>query len=169
MRKIVVFMLVAVAGLSGCASLMPKPYSFAREGSAGTAAITFLGGNPGVSFVYFDDNGLPDPEEGTFWSPLTFPAGEPLDITVHAYFEQQATNNSSAGLLGSLISLTATSIIAASTYVNVDVVLNCPPLEVGKNYQLAFRRESGKHKLVLSETETKKAVYQQEFNPKGSL
>ncbi|MDR1468052.1 MAG: hypothetical protein LBT00_02025 [Spirochaetaceae bacterium] len=168
MRKVVFFMLLTAAtiGLNGCASLTPKTYSFAEEEGADTAAITFQGGSPSVSFVYFNDNGLPEPEEGTYWSPLTFPAGKPLDITVHAYYEQKATDSPSSGLLGSLIVLTATSVVSAATYVNIDVVFNCPPLESGKNYQLAYRRESGKHKLVLSEVATKKAVYRQEFTPK---
>jgi hypothetical protein len=167
MKKIVFCMLLAAAsiGINGCATSKSIPYSFAEE-STDTAIVTFKEGSPSVWFVSFEDSGLPEPEKGTFWSPLSFPTGRPLDITVHAYYEQKATDSPSSGLLGSLIVLTATSAISAATFVSVDVVFNCPPLEAGKNYQLAYRREVGKHKLLLTDTGTNKVVYQQEFSPK---
>jgi len=71
---------------TGCAS---KPveafYSFAQNESK-SAKIEF-GGDPGARFISFEGTKLPKPEKGTLWSnTITFPAGEPFKLTVHAQY-----------------------------------------------------------------------------------
>jgi hypothetical protein len=161
----------AVAVLfAGCAttSRTAVPFSFVEDG-ADSASIEMVGGSPGVSLVYFDKNELPQPAEETYWSPLSFPAGKPLEITVHTYYYQQSTTSTSAGMLGVLISSVATSAISASRNVDRDVLFTCPALESGKAYKLVFRKGagvSGENLLVLTDTETGKVFYEQEFKNK---
>ncbi|MDR1149001.1 MAG: hypothetical protein LBK66_10255 [Spirochaetaceae bacterium] len=160
----------AVAVLfAGCATTRTAvPFSFV-ENEEESASIEIMGGNPGVWLVYFDKNELPQPAEETYWNPLSFPAGRPLEITVHAYYYQQSTTSTSAGVLGALISSVATSAIAASRNVDRDVLFTCPALEAGKAYKLVFRKGagvSGENLLVLSNIETGKVVYEQGFENK---
>jgi hypothetical protein len=165
MRGLPLLILPAFFTFSACSSLKPMSYAFAED-ETNSASISFTHGNPSVSFVFFDDKVLPDPESGTFWDPLTFPSSEPLEITVHAYYHQEATTAAGAGLLGALISTAVTSNIAASRSVDIDVLFSCPPLESGKDYSLSFRKEAGSpgiNRLILIDIATKKIIYQQEF------
>jgi hypothetical protein len=151
----------------GCSSLTPVPYVLAETEEA-SALISFTSGNPRVTPIYYNDEEFPKPEKGTVWNPVSFPAALPLEITVHAYFGQQSSSsyNPSIGLLGALIVSTVESAVAASRTVDIDVLFNCPPLEPGKKYALDFRKEAGtpgKNKLILTDTETRKIIYQQEF------
>jgi hypothetical protein len=151
---------------SSCSSLKPISYTMAED-ETNSVSISFKQGNPSVSFVFFDDRGIPDPEKGTFWDPLLFPSDMPLEITVHAYYQQESTTASNGGLLGAIISTAITASIAADRSVDTDVVFTCPPLEAGTKYELSFRKEAGIpgiNKLILTDTETKAIVYQQNFS-----
>jgi len=148
---------VLVALFMSC-STTPVPYSFVEDGSE-NAAISFIRGSPGLTLIYFNGEELPNPEKNTHWEPILVPAGIPLKLTVHAYYEQ---GNYSQGLLVALI----TSAITASRSVNLDVLFECPALEAGKEYKLTFRKGAGlpgENLLVLTDISTKKIVYQQEF------
>jgi hypothetical protein len=145
--------------LMGCATT-GVPYSFVENSNDG-ASISFVGQNPGVRMIYYDNNELPAPAKKTHWEPISFPADKPLKITVHVFYEQ--SNNNSSGLLVSLV----TSAITASRSVNRDVLFECPALEAGKLYKLVFRKgagTTGNNTLVLTDVETGKVFYQQEFD-----
>ncbi|MDR2658972.1 MAG: hypothetical protein LBC27_03145 [Spirochaetaceae bacterium] len=113
--------------------------------------------------VYADEIELPAPPKKTHWEPFLLPAGEPLNITVHAYYQQ--SNSSNDGLLVALVS----SAITSSRSVDRDVSFECPPLEAGKNYKLEFRKGGGKtgsNLLVLTDTSTRQIIYRLEFESK---
>ncbi|GMO70359.1 MAG: hypothetical protein Ta2A_18930 [Treponemataceae bacterium] len=148
------------ASLTGCSST-PVPFSFA-ENEAHTAIILFSRGNPEVRLVYVGDRELPRAEPKTHWAPLMFPAGQPLKITVHAWYYQ---TNTSTSFIGSLIS----SAITASRSVDKDVLFECPALTAGKSYTLSFRKgagTTGRNLLVLTDAETGKVAHSQEFDSK---
>jgi hypothetical protein len=167
MKKIVFLAVVVVISsllftFFGCSSLKPISYALAGD-ETNSASISFISD---ASFVSFNGSGLPNPEKGTFWDPILFPSGLPLEITVHAYYQQEATTVTNAGLLGALISTAVTSGVTASRSVNTDVLFTCPPLEPGKEYSLSFRKAAGgpgNNKLILTDIATKKIIYQQEF------
>jgi hypothetical protein len=171
MNKVFSFLTIAVVVFFvGCATTKraPVPFSFVETGED-SASINIVGGNPGVWLVYFDKNELPPPAENTYWSPLSFPAGRPLQITVHASYQQQTNSSSSGGFLATLIADVASSAIAASRTVERDVLFECPALETDKTYKLVFRKGAGvrgKNMLVLSDISTGKVVYEQEFESK---
>jgi hypothetical protein len=153
--------IIIALSITGC-STTPVPYSFATDG-AQTATISVVRGNPGVNLIYVDENELPEPAKKTHWSPFTVTAGQPIKMTVHAYYQQ--SNTSDQGLLVAL----ATSAITASRSVDKDVTIECPPLEADKNYKLVFRKGAGvtgKNVLVLTDISTGKIVYDQEFDSK---
>jgi hypothetical protein len=159
--KMITFIITILVSIAGC-STTPVPYSFAADGVE-TATISIVNGNPGLVLVYADGFELPEPEKKTRWDPFSFPAGKPIKITVHAYYEQSNTSNQ--GLLTALIA----SAIISSRSVNKDVSFECPPLEAGKNYKLVFRKgagTTGKNLLVLTDVSTGKIVYEQEFESK---
>jgi hypothetical protein len=164
-KGLVVFIIFGLFSFIGCSSLKPVPYSLAND-AGNSASISFLSGGTTVSFVYYNNDVLPDPERKTYWDPIMFPSGVPLDITVHAYYHQNANTATGAGLLGALVSTAVTSKIAASRSVDIDVLLSCPPLEAGKKYTLDFRKEAGSpglNKLILTDIATKTIVHQQIF------
>jgi len=157
--------------IAGCSSLKPIPYAFAED-ERNSASISFKhGANPGTSLVSFKGSGLPLPEEKTTWDPLLFPSGEPLDITVHASYIDNRNGwtynpNLLVMLLSNVIADAVTSEMRLSRAVDMDVVFSCPPLEAGKNYSLSFDKKDGvpgRNILVLTDTETRKIVHQQEF------
>jgi len=163
-----VMAVIALFGLItfyGCSSFTPMSYDF-TEKETNSASISFTRGNPRVSFVSFNDYELPNPVEKTYWDPIVFPSGEPLEITVHAYYYQESSTATNAGFLAALISTAVTSSIAQSRSVDINVLFLCPPLEPGKNYSLSFRKEAGnpgRNLIVLTDIATKRIVYRQEF------
>ena len=127
--------------LTGCSVLNPVPLSVVED-ETNTASISFVNENPGVSYVVYNDNLLPEPEDGTYWDLILLPGGLPIDMVVHAYFRQQSHGFGNVGLLGMII---ATAVEAAI---------------------ITSRKEgglSGTNKLILKDMETKKVFYQQEF------
>jgi hypothetical protein len=152
--------------LAGCASTTPVPYS-CTEKSSKSASVVFSRGNPDVKLVYFNDNEIPDPEEGTCWNPVSFPTGEALKLTVHAYYEQSSNWVTSNNLLANLIAAAVTSASSASRHVDAIVEFSCPPLDSGKEYKLAFQKGygllSGKNTLILTDITSKKVICRQTF------
>jgi hypothetical protein len=150
----------------GCSSLKPISYAF-TEDKVNSASISFKQANPGASFVSYKDNNLPEAEKGTVWDPISFPAGVPLEITVHAFYYDSNTGVSyTSGLLAMMITEAATSGVRETRSVDINVLFSCPPLEAGKKYSLSFDKGygvPGKNKLILTNNETKKIVYQQQF------
>lgn len=159
----ILFGLFLVFTLISCAS-KPATYLFVPEES-NSASISFKMGNPYVYFVSFEGKTLPAAEKGTRWEPIVFPAGKPLQITIHAYYEHQQKVAASGGLLG-LVSDVADVVSTVTRGVDMDVILTCPALMPGTKYQLSFKKESGipgKNFLILTDLSTKKVFYQQEF------
>jgi len=147
-----------------CSSMKPISYSFLQD-EINSASINFIRGNPGVTFVSFNESRLPEAEEGTYWNPIVFPSGVPLEITVHAFY-YQTSSGASGGLLVTLIADVATSGIRNNRSVDNEVIFLCPPLEAGREYRLSFEKGygmPGKNTLVLTDVATKKNVYQQVF------
>jgi hypothetical protein len=173
MKNSRLFFAVAIAHIAfvfcfaGCASLQPVPYSFAGE-TEKSASIVFLRGNPDVSLINYGNNVLPSPEKGTVWNPVSFPAAKTLEFTVHAQYEQASSAGATSSLLGNLIVAITSSAISASRYVKADVLFQCPPLDSGKNYELQFRKGTGKtaNTLVLTDVAEGKIIHQQEFSSK---
>ena len=96
-RTILLILTFASFYFMGCMSTssVAVTYSFA-EGDSQAATIDFQGGNPGVNFVDFDGAVLPEPEKGTYWGDIAFPAGEPIEFTVHAHYTAPAPMSSIA-------------------------------------------------------------------------
>jgi len=116
--------------LVGCSTTPKKryiPYTLGRnEGINGTAVINF---SDYVAFVNLEGEQLPDPDEGTGWFPLQFPAGRELKIMVsyrHSNLEDRS-------------------------------IFICPPLEAGKSYKLWY--ESNKRRFTLTLDSVKKLGY----------
>ena len=153
--------------IAGCSSLKPAQYNFSGD-EANSASISFSKGNPGVSFVFYDNKMLPVPVKGTYWEPVLFPAGVPLEITVHASYNQ---NNSgvksyySVGTRGSGggVAVSVEVPLSGNNSVDIDVLFSCPPLEAGKKYTLSFRKESGRNRLMLIDNTTRQIIHQQDF------
>lgn len=141
--------LVAVLTLSGCMQSRPVPYSFvtAEEQSA---SMNFTQGNPGVSFVAFGDKPLPEPEKGTYWDQMTFPAEKPLAITVRAKYAPES-GGSGGSMLGALVGTAVKGVKQSLLSVDKEIVFNVPPLEAGGVYTLSFQNAGvlGKNTLVL--------------------
>jgi len=159
-----VIILIVLFTFIGCSSMKPIPYNF-TEDEINSSSISFTRGNPRASFVDYNNNVLPSPERRTYWAPIFFPSGVPLEITVHAYYFQQSVPVANAGLFGVIVSA-ATATIDISRFVDVNVLFRCPPLEAGKNYSITFRKEPGipgKNILILTDTAERKIIYQQEF------
>lgn len=150
---------------AGCYSLEPVSYALTEEDSD-SASISFKDGNPGISFIYYNDYWLPEPEMGTFWDPILFPAGIPLEIMVHAYYYHRPVIINRAGFLVAFFTSLVSANVAASRSVDIDILFTCPPLESGKNYSLSFRKEAGtpgNNRLILTDIESNKIIYRQTF------
>jgi hypothetical protein len=130
-----------LAGITGCASGKPFPYSFADNADGnGTATITFISTKEkeGVDLHYFEDIELPIPAEGKYWAPVTFPAGRPFTLTVNVYYSDTDTGK--------------------------ERPFDCPALTAGKDYKLQLKRVGiffARFNLILIDAKTKKVVYEQ--------
>jgi len=153
--------------LIGCTTTKPSAYSYMPDPASG-AIVSFGTGseNPGVKFVALDGVPPEAPGKGTYWEPIVLPAGRELRITVHAEYTQSDTviytGLGAAGEIANKVQEINAAIRNVSTY----VIFNCPPLQAGKTYRLAFLKESGipgKNILILSDVGTREVVYQQEF------
>jgi len=134
---------------SGCSTKAAVPYSFAEnEKEFGTAVINFVGkSKKGVDLFYFENVELPVPQKKKYWSPVTFPAGRPFELTVNVYYDYLEA-------VGKIIKF------------------NCPALTAGNNYDLSVEITKEKkflfwtirersEKLVLKNSRTKQIVYEQ--------
>jgi hypothetical protein len=129
------------------------PYSFTGNNSV-TATVTLQTGIFNRDFdmriISLNGNLLPEPEEGTKWNPVSFPAGVPLTLLVNI----DDYSDSDGSLIGG--------------WRNVDITFNCPALETGKNYGLSFKDRSrflrgNQYFIVLVDTATESIVYEQEI------
>ena len=161
-------LIIVLCGLflfAGCSSMKSISYSLAED-EIKSASLSFLTGSPGVTFVSYKDNRLPEAEEGTQWDPILLPSDVPLEITVHAYYYQSGGAGYSGGLLAGLISDAITSGLRKSRSVDNDIIFLCPPLNAGKEYRLSFNKGigiPGDNTLILTEIAAKTVVYQQIF------
>jgi hypothetical protein len=166
MKRVYVFsavLLLLFVSLSGCAT-KAATYKFVEEGD-NTATIAFSRGNPGVSFLEYNELTLPPAEGGTYWDSLLFSSGVPLQIKVQAYYEQQQTRVIGGGLIGAIANV-ASAVATVSRSVNKDVIFECPQLQAGGQYRLSFRKGNGtpgKNTLVLTDIAAKQVVYEQDF------
>jgi len=177
MITIVVFL--PFSSFMGCSSTpIGVSYSFAENDSQ-SAMINFDSGNPGVSLISFEGTKLPKPKESTYWKDLTFPAGEPLTLTVHAKYTAPSPMIDIAGAIGGnyigafialpflALALVVDLPMAIFLGVNKKVAFICPPLEANRTYVLRLRRrnrgEGATRALVLIDVETDMIVFEHEF------
>ncbi|MCL2443454.1 MAG: hypothetical protein FWD13_08335 [Treponema sp.] len=152
---IVIFLFILLAG---CNTTTPAAYTFVENTfDDNTATITFVHNRSnGVLLINYDGTRLPAPEIKERWEPITFPAGRALNLRVNVYNE--ANLNSSGDLLIDIILLP----LLYSRKMDINIDFQCPPLEQGKNYRLSLRTFTfGKGSLVLTDTSTRRVVYQQ--------
>ena len=150
----------------GC-STKPSIYTYPLDHTGG-ASVSFgkPGGNPGIVFVALDSDPPQAVEKGKHWDPIVIPAGRALSITVHARYAQKGgVKFGGFGVIGGIANA-AQAVAAVTRDVDTDVIFECPPLQAGGNYELAFTKESGMpgiNVLILTDTDTKEIIYQQEF------
>jgi hypothetical protein len=198
--KTAVISIIAVIAVSfcftGCSTIFgPKvvQYSYADgySGASGTAMVTFKGDRKyGVNFRALDGQTLPPPEEKTIWSPdIIFPAGVPLNSTVHVSYDGRdhfswtgwvfsgIGNVNGEGALGLLFLLGFTLardilwspviigdiITAKSQATERDVTFLCPALENGRKYKVNFKRKGKKYFVYVRDTGSGKTIYEHEF------
>ena len=118
------------------------------------------------------------PERRKVWNPVSLPAEKPLILIVNIFYYYSPDKKGSSHGTGTLadIFLAPAIIVAdiaseadalayninAKGWRNMDVILNCPPLEVGKKYRLEYIGGwLQKQRLVLTDTSTKKIIYEQ--------
>jgi hypothetical protein len=140
-KNVFLFVLVCLLiFINGCATALP--YSFA-ENENETASITFFtrGRGEGVDLHYFEGIELPIPENIKYWAPVIFPAGKPFTLTVNIY-----NSNLEKG---------------------TEKIFNCPALAAGSNYKLEYKRAKIFgilcNRIILSDTKTKKIIYEQQL------
>jgi len=166
-KYLVTFIILMSIIFTGCGSYQTVPYSFAANGVE-SASIRFQHGNPGISFVSLEGVTLPRADSGTRWGPILFPANRELRISVYARYETKTNNRSrlNFGVFDELAQI-ATTVNEIGRNVDTQVMFNCPELEPGRSYTLAFIKGSGipgKNRLVLTEVGTMRVVYEQEFS-----
>jgi len=159
-KKINVFLIAVliIFYLTGCSTTSPEIYSFVEnEYDDRTATITFVhNNNLGVLLINYDGIRLPAPDKNKRWEPVSFPSGRVLNLRVNVYNE--ANVGSSGELLVDLFLVP----ILYSKKMDKNIDFHCPPLEQGKNYRLTYNtRPFGRGSLVLTDTSTRRVVYQQ--------
>lgn len=154
-----IVIILAAFWFMGCSSkpaaIRNIPYTFAEgTGTGGTAEIIFMNR---VVLVDVEDESLPDPEQGTRWYPLQYPAGRSFNIRVYVVYHSDLPGYRRRG------------------------IFKCPPLEAGKRYKLWYEAAkknyySGAGRLIITYdnvTELKysfgrpkyKSIYIQEIPP----
>jgi len=84
---ILIVLCLTFTSFTGCSSTPTEAFYSFSENDSPSAIIEFDSGNPGVSFIDFEGVKLPKPDKRTYWSnKITFPAEEPLQLTVHASY-----------------------------------------------------------------------------------
>lgn len=132
--KLVVVGFLAL-GLAGCVTA--KPYSFGDEG-AWLATLDFVRvGTSTLTLVKVNASTLPEPAKQTFWNPIMVPAGEHLEVELHAVHTPEQSG--SFGLLGALV----TGAINAGRAVDTVLTISLPPLDAGEQYSVQFIKGIG--------------------------
>ncbi|MCL2444356.1 MAG: hypothetical protein FWD13_12970 [Treponema sp.] len=166
-RFFIVFTILTSLLFIGCATTYNSPvaYSYAAD-DFNSATIFFQSGNPGLTFISLEGVTPPRPESGTFWDPFKFPTNRELTLVLYAKYETRARARVEGfGILGDFANF-ASSVTEMSQNVDGYVTFNCPPLEAGKSYTLAFLKESGipgRNKLILTDIATRRIIHEQEF------
>ena len=156
--------LICIFLLSGCSSLKQVTYSFVQEDNEQSSSINFVRGNPGITFISFEENNPPEADEGTIWNPIIFASGISFNVTVHAYYYD---HGNTAGTFAAAIANAATASLREQRGIDTNVIFTCPPLETGKEYRLSFSKGNGvpgANTLILTKIETKEIVCRQEFD-----
>jgi len=168
-------------GGTGTGNIAAVPYSAVKDNDR-TVEMTFqtnLTGDGGshkttwgddggmsIQLVSIDGEEIPLPERRTVWNPVTLPADKPLTLIVNVFRYSTQKDSIDLGYFGGFVTITA------GGWLNMDVTLNCPSLEAGKNYKLEYKPGKNKEflglvvgwiptKLVITDTKTKKSVYEQ--------
>ena len=187
--KVLLFLIFTLVCFAGCGTMAAVPYSSTENNKA--AEITFQtnldnkGSATGFGFrgsnskksiqlLSVEGDEIPLPEKRKVWNPVSLPAETPLTLTVNVfyYFNPKSRNSSSTGTLFDVVILVADVADAVSNinkegWRNMDVILNCPPLETGRSYKLEYIQKMFKKPcLVLTDISTKKIVYEQEVQEK---
>jgi len=172
--------------ITGCSSMPRTQYSFAEGYSGGTATVTF--GNR-VSLRSLDEKELPPGD----WAPgIIFPAGTPLNTTVHVSYDGRDHYSWTAAVFsgggggtttreGAILVLLAFAVTlsrdilwspviigdiatAKSQATNRDVTFLCPALESGKKYSVYFKRSGKKYFVYVKETGSGRIIHTQQFD-----
>ena len=158
-------LLVLLLLFSGCSST-PRtaavPYLLAENERDGVI-INITGGNPGIRLIRIDGARIPAPASGTHWDPIVYPPGRPINLIVHASFEQR-----NLPVFGQ-ITEAAGAVVSGTRAVNREVSFYTPPLEPGGIYMLRFDKGPGipgTNTLILTDIKTGQVVHTMEF---GSL
>ena len=130
---LLVVLAIAVFCLIECSStststtprIRDVPYTFGQnENANGTATIIFAHHPYGFRFVDFEGEQLPEPEEGTQWYPLQFPAGRELNIRLYISWSGHMEDG----------------VWVDEPGYRRRGIFKCPPLEAGKTYKLWYDR-----------------------------
>jgi len=189
--KVLLFLIITLVCFAGCGSMATVPYSF-TENSNGTAEIIFQtnlnksGGAKGsfqtilnksrgakvskksIQLISVEGEEIPLPERRKVWNPVSLPAERDLTLIVNIFYYYEAGSHGTDTLADIVL---APVIIAADTvsaavangWRNMDVIVNCPPLEAGKKYRLEYiERWLQKPRLILTDISAKKIIYEQE-------
>jgi len=134
-----------------------------------------------IQLISIEGKEIPLPERRKVWNPVSLPTERPLTLIVNIFYYYSPDKKGSSHGTGTLADVfLAPAIIAADIaseanalayninatgWRNMDVILNCPPLETGKKYRLEYIKGwLQKPRLVLKDISTKKIIYEQEVN-----
>jgi hypothetical protein len=180
--KVLLFLIITLICFTGCLTSWPSaPYSFTENGN-GTAEITFRNVNELIQLISIEGDALPLSERGKTWNPVSIPAERPLTLIVNLMYYYTPPKKKSSGHTGTILDIVflpgAIADEAAQLFGikegwhNIDVIFNCPPLEVGGNYRLRYvgdymiERGLQKPRLVLIDIRTENIIYEQDVEGK---
>ena len=140
LKPFLIAMAFALFSFSACGT-KPGFIPYHLEGIENeTATVIFDGVDNyvGVRLIDCDGVTLPEPKDGTIWSPVTLPAGKPLLLRVYVFWYNDGKESGfrRRGVFG------------------------CPPLEAGKKYKLLYSpartgKDNGFGSLILTDISVK--------------
>jgi len=182
--KVLLFLIITLICFIGCVSWPSDPYSLTENGN-GTAKITFRNSSAlekCIQLISIDGEAIPLPKSGKTWNPVQVPAERPLTLILNLFCstvpEKKSSSITVPGGTGTILDVFLLPVaaaekmesmgndiaqIAGAFWANIDVIINCPPLEVGKNYRLDWSGTNlWNNTLILKDTKTKKIIFKQE-------